>query len=77
MIDETLSKIEPTSEVLKKVQAIIDEVDERISTKVDENFTNLDERIKRIYYEELWCKGKFGPEEEMYKTMKDLESRVG
>jgi hypothetical protein len=71
-IDEKLDKIEPTAEVMRKVGIIVDEVDMRISTKVEENYANLDARIKKIYSDELTYKGKFGPDEDRYKSMRDF-----
>ena len=50
----------------------MDELDERVNTKVDDNYKDLDARIKKIYHEELTYKGKFGPDEDMYKSMRDF-----
>jgi len=49
---------------MKKVCFIVDELDERVNTKIDEKFEDLDARIKKIYSEELTYKGKFGPDED-------------
>lgn len=71
-MNEKLALVEPTSEVMLKVQAIVDDVETRLTEKIENNFTNLDTRIKKIYSDELTFAGKFGPNEDMYKTMRDF-----
>jgi hypothetical protein len=60
-IDDKLSRVDDTAVVMERVVTLVNETKEVIDTEIAANHKSTDERIKRIYTDELWYDNKFGP----------------
>ena len=60
-IDEKLAGVEDTAIVMERVGTLISNAKEELEENIKNKYTETDGRIKRIYTDELWYDGKFGP----------------